>query len=208
MTYLIVGLGNPGPNYLNTRHNTGFFFLESFRRTADFPSWQEDKKYRALVSTGRLGKNKVVLLLPQTFMNKSGESLKNLRSAVLNLKSNRRKKAVANLIVVHDDLDLPLGRFKISFGKSAGGHRGVLSVTRAVGTDNYVRLRIGISPVGAKGNLKKPVGEQAVIDHILGVFKPSEQKVLKKIVPHVSEALTLIVTQGRDRAMEKFNRSG
>ena len=200
MTYTIVGLGNPGDEYKDTRHNTGRFALEAFRKEYGFPEWQYDKKLKALISKGFLlkvnGQKPVVLILPETFMNKSGVSV---GVVVKNLKQAER------LIVAHDDLDLPLGRLKVSFAKSSGGHRGVESIIKILKTDKFIRLRVGISPRTPSGKTKKPKGEKAVNNFILGTFKPKELELLKKVSKKVSGALTAIVVDGKERAMNEFN---
>ena len=155
MTYTIVGLGNPGEEYKNTRHNVGRIILEVFRKANDLPDFETDKKLKAMVSAGQMSnvKRRVSLVFPETFMNKSGDSVKQL------IKS---KKAAGELVVVHDDLDIPLGKYKISFNKSSGGHEGVESIIRAVKTQAFTRIRIGISPITSGGKLKKPKGEEDV----------------------------------------------
>jgi PTH1 family peptidyl-tRNA hydrolase len=193
---VIIGLGNPGDEYVGTRHNTGRMILEAFRKTQEFPEWQFDKKINSEVSEGKIKKEKIVLLCPDTFMNKSGNA------AVKFIKS---KKAAEKLVVIHDDLDLPLGRFKIVFNRGSGGHRGVESIMRAIGTEGFVRIKVGISKDAGKGRVKKPVGEKAVGDFILGKFKPAEETELKKIAKKVSEALELVATDGREAAMGAFN---
>ena len=110
-----------------------------------------DKKLKALVAKGEVGKSKFQIILPETFMNKSGDSLKPLALSV---------KKAENLIVVHDDIDLPLGKIKISFGKNSGGHKGVESVIKAVKTINFTKVRIRISSTNAKGVVKKPSGDK------------------------------------------------
>ena len=196
MNYVFVGLGNPGEEYENTRHNTGRMILDVFRKKQELPEWEFDKKSNALVSSGKVGRSKVTILLPETFMNKSGNAV---------AKFVKSKKAAETLVVVHDDLDLPLGRFKISFNKSSGGHRGVESIMRAVGTEGFVRIRVGISKAMAKGKVKKPHGEKEVGDFILGKFKPAEEKDFKSMAKKVAEALEMIATEGRESATQKFN---
>ncbi len=183
---IIIGLGNPGAEYENTRHNTGRMVLDMFRQKNNLPDWKEDKKLKSLVTK----KGKISLLLPETFMNKSGEAMTKLI---------KNKKTAESLVVIHDDLDLPLGRFKISFNKGAGGHRGVLSIVKALKTEAFTRIRVGISPK------KKPIGEKAVIDFILGKFKPAELAIFKKTAKKISEAIETIVKEGREKAMGKFN---
>jgi PTH1 family peptidyl-tRNA hydrolase len=190
-SYIFVGLGNPGDEYIDTRHNTGRIALETFRKSAGFPDWEFDKKLNALVSKGKVKKSAITLLLPETFMNKSGDSIKSL------VKS---KKQAESLVVIHDDLDIALGRVKMSFNKSSGGHRGVDSIVKVTKTDGFIRVRIGIVPANAKGELKKPQGEDAVANFILKKFSPDELKNIKKISKHVSEALTVLATDGRDIA--------
>lgn len=194
--YILVGLGNPGEEYNNTRHNTGRIVLDTIYKKGDFPEWKEDKKYKALVSTGNFSGKKVMLMKPQTFMNKSGESLKSLITS---------KKKAETLMVFHDDLDLPLGVLKMSFNRGSGGHRGVESIIRVVKTEAFIRLKIGISPASSKGMVKKPLGEKAVDNFILGKFKDSEQKILSKLSRQAVEVIETLVTLGKDRATELCN---
>lgn len=196
MQYFLLGLGNSGKEYENTRHNTGRVVLEHFRKKNDFPAWQEDKKIKALVSEGKVGKAGVLLVEPETFMNNSG------KAAAFLVKT---KKAAENLIVIHDDLDLPLGKIKISWNRGGGGHKGIESIKRAVKTEAFTRMRVGISPATAKGAAKKPSGEEAVIKFILGKFKPAEESELKKIKKKIAEAIEMIITEGKEEAMSRFN---
>ncbi len=196
MAYIIVGLGNPGEEYVNTRHNVGRIVLETFAKKNDFSPWDKSGKLNALVSEGKIGKEKVQLVMPETFMNKSGASVSPLIKSA---------KAAEKLIVVHDDLDLPLGRFKVSFNRGPGGHRGVLSIMKVLKTEAFVRVKVGISPETPSGKLKKPQGEKAVEDFILGKCKPAEESELKKIAKKVSEALEMIISESRDKAMGEFN---
>lgn len=185
--YIIVGLGNPGEEYVETRHNVGRMVLDAFVKENKLDDWEFDKKLKALVTTGKVGKNKAQLLKPETFMNKSGESVKSL------IKS---KKAAETLVVIHDDLDIPLGKLKVSFNKSSGGHRGVESIMKAVKTESFVRIRVGISGETASGKIKKPQGEEKVIDTILGEFKKTEALELKKIIKKASLALGMVIKDG------------
>lgn len=189
--YIIVGLGNPGAEYDGTRHNLGRMVLDACVKKNDCPDWIEDKKLKALVSNLKVGKNKALLLKPETFMNKSGESVRPL------VKS---KKVAETLVVIHDDLDLPLGKIKISFDKSSGGHKGVESIMKAIKTEAFIRLRLGISGETASGKIKKPQGEEKVIDTILGEFKKNETDELKKIIKKSVSALELIVAEGWNKA--------
>ncbi|HVZ76195.1 MAG TPA: aminoacyl-tRNA hydrolase [Candidatus Paceibacterota bacterium] len=174
MQWIIAGLGNPGEEYTGTRHNIGRDFLLAFGK--DLPK-----------------KPKVVT--PDVYMNNSGGPLRKLVPS---------KAAAQKLIVVHDELDLPLGRIKISYGSSAGGHNGVKSVQVALKTQDFVRVRVGISPATPSGKLKRPDGEK-IVDFVLGKFKPTEQEKLKKAKKLVKEALELILEEGKDKAMGEIN---
>jgi len=200
--FYVIGLGNPGEEYENTRHNTGRMAVEKLLKDLDFTEWEGDKKSKSLISKGKIKKEQLTLILPDTFMNKSGQTA----SYFIKPKLKTSKKGLENLVVVHDDLDLPLGTIKISYNKGVGGHRGLDSVAKAVKTLEFVRVRIGISPSTAKGRAKKPEGEDAVIDFILGKFKPKELEIIKKTLKKVSEAIQTLITDGRDRAMNMFNQ--
>ena len=197
MSYIIVGLGNPGEEYTNTRHNTGRIVLEVIRTTYRFPDWEKSDKYKALVSEGKIKKEKVMLVEPETFMNKSGAAVKPLVTS---------KKKAESLLVIHDDLDIPIGSAKMSFNKSSGGHRGVESVIKAIKTEMFTRIRVGISPATLSGKLKKPRGEKAVEATILGEFKKSEMDALKKVLKKTTDVIFTLVTFGLEKAMSEFNR--
>lgn len=190
MTHVIVGLGNPGKEYGETRHNAGRIAVERWRRARGWPDWRRDDKLVALVSEGRVGQEKVLLLLPETMMNNSGRSLKTLV---------RNRAQAARLLVVHDDLDLPLGSFKLSWNRGAGGHRGLESIIRQIKTREFNRIRIGISPK------KKPSGEKTVLAHILGRWKPAERKIIDRLGKKIAAAAETLISEGRARAMNIFN---
>lgn len=196
MQYTIVGLGNPGEEYANTRHNTGRMTVEAFRKKNNFPEWTMDKAVKALISKGMLGKDKIILLLPDNFMNVSGKSV---APFIKNAKDAERT------IVVYDDLDLPLGSMKISFNRSSGGHKGVESIIKALKTRAFVRLRIGICPTTPSGKLKKPKVETELLDFIVGEFKKIELEEIKKVIKKGSEAITFILDEGREIATGKVN---
>lgn len=200
MPCIIAGLGNPEDNakenYAGTRHNTGRMLVQWFAESNDFPDWKADKKIKALVSGGKVGKEKVLLVLPDNFMNNSGKSLAPL------VKS---KKAAEKLVVVYDDLDLPFGTFKISFNRGSGGHRGLENIITSLKTREFVRVRVGISPTTPSGKPKKPAGEEKVLKFILGKFKPEDLAILKKLSKKINEALAMIVIEGREKAMGEWN---
>lgn len=196
MQYLIVGLGNPGEEYAKTRHNTGRMVVEAFRKKNDFSEWSRDMGLKALVSKGAFGKDKVTLLAPDNFMNVSGKSVAPL---VKNTKDAERT------VVVYDDLDLPLGTMKISFNRSSGGHKGLESIIKALKTPAFARLRIGISPVTPSGKIKKPKGDKAILDFIIGEYKKPEAEIMKKVTKKGADALALILESGREIATGQVN---
>lgn len=193
----IFGLGNPGEEYEGTRHNSGRSVVSNFAKRMGFEGWKEDGKAFALILSGTLGSLKLKLALPQTFMNKSGKSVSYFIKSL---------KAAESAIVVHDDLDLPLGVIRISFGRGSGGHKGVESVIRALKTEKFIRLRVGISKE-SKGRAKKPIGEEMVQKFVLGKFDKKEQEIFKDVLKRSSQALQKIVEEGRAMAMNEYNRS-
>jgi PTH1 family peptidyl-tRNA hydrolase len=202
--YIIAGLGNPGEEYKETRHNAGRIAAEYFAKASELPEFSLNKKYLSLVSSGEIKgkagkknvKEKVMVLLPETFMNKSGNAVKGLITSV---------KKAAQLIVIQDDLDMPIGKIKILFNRGSGGHKGIESIKRAIKTEAFTRVKIGISPETSSGKLRKPNDEDKVIDFIVGSMKKDDLAEIKKVSKRVSEALTMIVLEGRDKAMGEFN---
>ena len=197
MKFFVVGLGNPGEEYENTRHNIGRMVLSYVNKKNGDDSWKADKILKALVSKIKVENHTVILLMPETFMNNSGKSLATLVST---------PKDALRTIVIYDDLDLPLGTLKISFNRSSGGHKGVESIRKVVKTDEFVRIRIGISNRTPTGKLRKPKGEDAVQTFILGKFKKNEEVVLKKVIKEAHDALITIIEKGYVQAMNEFNQ--
>ncbi len=193
--HIIVGLGNPGEEYRNTRHNMGRIMVEYFAKKYDFPDFEFNKKYQSLTSTGDIEGEKVLLLLPETFMNKSGKSLETLVTSA---------KKAEKLIVVQDDLDMPFGKIKLLFNRGSGGHKGIESIKRAIKTEAYTRVKVGICPTTPSGKPKKPSGDK-LLDFIVGPFKPNEMEEVKKISKKAAEALYMTVNEGREKAMGEFN---
>jgi len=196
MAWVVVGLGNPGEEYESTRHNTGRMALEYYAKKAGASDWKEEKRSQSLTTGTHVGKTLLALVLPNTFMNKSGAAV---------AKFVKSQRAAESLIVLYDDLDLPLGKIKISFDRGSGGHKGIESITRAVKTKRFTRIRIGVSPETPTGKLKKPQGEDEVVKFILARFKSAEMDELKKIFKKVGEAIDAIVADGPTIAMNKFN---
>jgi peptidyl-tRNA hydrolase, PTH1 family len=192
MSTVIMGLGNPGKEYEKTRHNAGRSAVELVAKNEGFGNFVFNKKANALVASGVLG----TLVLPETMMNLSGEAV------VAFVKS---PKAAKNLLVIHDDLDLPLGTLKMVFARGSGGHKGVESVMRAVKTQDFVRIRIGVAPAGKKNQAKKLKDDDKVIKHVIGKWKPSEEAVFKKVLKKAAEAVRLYVTSGLAPATQFAN---
>lgn len=196
MQYTLVGLGNYGAEYNNTRHNAGYAFVEWFALKNRFEAWRENKKAKALYTKEEFLGEQLTCILPQTYMNRSGSAV---------LPYVKSKKAAERLIVVYDDIDLPLGKMKIAFGRGSGGHRGLESIMRALKTRDFVRVRIGVASTTPGGKLKKPLGEKEVLDFLMGKFKKSEQESIEKVYKQVHEAIEALLSEGRARAMNQFN---
>lgn len=196
MSYTIVGLGNPGQEYENTRHNTGRIILNFIKNEFSGDDFSFEKKSNALISEIKIGKDKIKLVEPETFMNNSGKSL------VYFIKSI---KSAEKLIVIYDDFNLPIGKIRISYNRSSGGHNGVESIIKHLKTEAFIRIRIGVAPENSKGNAKVPHGDDKIEKFILGKFKEDEIKILKKISKKVSEAVEMLIKEGRDKAMSIYN---
>jgi len=163
MTYLIVGLGNPGKEYEKTRHNLGFLVVDEI--IARYDAVPSNTKLQTKLWTAKIANASVLMTEPQTFMNLSGNAV----APVVRTK----KIATDHLVIVHDDLDLEFGKIRVSRGASAGGHNGVQSVIDALGTKDFTRVRIGIG---------RPVNDQPIEDYVLTRFSAEEKKQLTEIV--------------------------
>lgn len=193
--YIILGLGNPGAEYEHTRHNAGRNAVMLFAKNADLPPFEKDSKLDALTTKSAFGKTSMLVVLPETFMNKSGAAAKKL--------ALKNKKQIAeSAIVVHDDLDLPIGTIKIVKNRGSAGHKGVESIMRALGTRDFTRVRIGIAK---PAHLKKSQSEEAVIKTVIGRVSPDDTNLLKKGIKKAASALQTIVESGVPRAMNEWN---
>jgi PTH1 family peptidyl-tRNA hydrolase len=192
----VVGLGNPGDEYVNTRHNAGRIILATLAKKHDFSDWRDDKKTRAIFAAGKMGSAKFQFVLPDNFMNNSGGSVKPLVKA---------KKDLESLVVVYDDLDLPIGRIKISFDRGAGGHNGLGDIISVLKSREFLRIRVGVSPETPGGKLRKPKGETAVIDFLMKDFKEAEIAELKKLSKKIGEALECFASEGKEKMMSIYN---
>jgi PTH1 family peptidyl-tRNA hydrolase len=188
--FIIVGLGNPGPEYENTPHNVGFLAIDAFGKENNFPNFKLVKKYNALTSQSEIAKQKIILVKPQTFMNESGEAVKKLIT-------NNQSKNI-NLIVVHDDVAFPLGQIKIVKKRGANHHKGIESVMSALGHKDFIRIRIGTNK-GLKRN-------QSLKDFVLNKFTPENKIEQNAVLQKAVVAIKMIMADGIDRAMTEFNK--
>ena len=191
---LVAGLGNKGDEYENTRHNTGFIVLDFIAGSKD---WNESGKANSLIKKVGSGKSEIEYIKPLTFMNNSGVAVA--------YETKRNKLKPEKVVVIYDDMDLPIGKIKISFNRSSGGHNGVESIIKNLKTEGFLRIRVGISPHTPGGKLKKPSGEKAVLDFLLKDFKDSEIAELKKISKTINEAIDVFISDGKDKMMSLYN---
>ncbi|NNE93558.1 MAG: aminoacyl-tRNA hydrolase [Verrucomicrobiales bacterium] len=182
---LIAGLGNPGRQYEKTRHNVGFEIADELISSRGW-DWQFEKKWKAEVA--RQGSD-LIFVKPQTYMNLSGESVAKIAKFF--------KIEPAEVLVIFDDVDLPLGKLRFRKSGSAGGHNGVKSIIQCLGTDGFPRLKFGI---GHSGGSKKMVG------HVLGKFSPDEKNELEKNMARAVEGVNCALSRGLDEAMNLFNQ--
>jgi len=191
---LIVGLGNPGRAYANNRHNIGFACVNHFAKTQGI---RFDKKQgQARIGMGEVAGGKVVVARPQTFMNLSGQSVSRLvKKFSINLNS---------LLVIHDDLDLPLGKIRLRHGVGWTGHKGVRSVADELGSRDFSLLRVGIGrPTITSGSAE--ISETDIVAHVLSNFTPGEKQTITEVIPRVSEVIYCLLTEGLMAAMNKYN---
>ena len=185
MTNLIVGLGNPGKRYEVTRHNIGFMVLEKLAR--DWEVEIKNRSFDALWGKRTIAGNNVLLAKPQTFMNLSGTAVRQLQSFF--------KTDISNLIVIHDDLDLPFGAIRLKSGGGTAGHKGLASIESNLGTTGFMRVRLGIG---------KPVDKSRIEGYVLEPFRKEEQEVLPEVVGRAADACAEIVLNGLQKAIGKY----
>ncbi len=193
--FVIMGLGNPGVEYEATRHNAGRIVLDALQKRGDFTAWSVDKMLRSRVSDGIIGGVPVILAEPETYMNDSGAAAAKLAPA---------PEGPARLIVIHDDLDLPIGGFKLSFDRGAASNNGVASIIAALKTKAFLRVRIGIAPVTFFGKTRIIRGEKRPA-FVLSTFTPREHDKIIALAKDIEQALAIVLAEGRARAMEKYN---
>lgn len=183
---MIVGLGNPGPDYENTRHNVGFKVVDLIAENLRASYWKDECGART--AAVRLGDEDILLVEPQTFMNRSGSAVAKLASLY--------ESAVGDIVIVHDDIDLPLGTVRAKRGGGHGGHNGLRSVHDRLDSDAYLRVRVGVG---------RPPGRMDVADYVLQRMRPAVAEELEAVVPTAAQATMHILEHGIDSAMQEFN---
>lgn len=186
--YIIVGLGNPGKQYENTRHNIGFDVIEKLAEEENVAVLE--KKHKAIIGKGYVAGQKCILAKPQTFMNLSGESVRELIDYY-------KVDETTQLIVISDDISLDVGQLRIRKKGSAGGHNGLKNIIAQLGHDSFIRIKMGVG--------EKPKGYD-LADYVLGHFSAEERKLMDKAAKRAVEAICMIITQDADMAMNAYNR--
>lgn len=193
---LIVGLGNPGSQYATTRHNVGFMIVDLLAETFPISVVQSDNIVHLFQAT--IHDQRVLLLKPQTYMNRSGIAVQEVL--------RRYQEFPENLVVIYDDLDLNIGRLRIRKQGGHGGHKGIKSIIEYLENREFVRIRIGIGrPDPAKMPEEQSVQEY-IVEYVLQPFQPKEQPVIADVLKRSVEAITLIITEQVDTAMNRYNR--
>ncbi len=189
---LIVGLGNPGKTYAHNRHNAGFRCLNYFARLHSIRF--DHRQCRARVGIGEVRGEKLLLAKPRTFVNLSGDPVACL--------VRKHDIPLSNLLIIYDDLDLPLGKIRLRQNGSSGGHKGMNSAISALGSEDFPRVRVGI---GRPQGEEQSIGEDAIVSYVLSDFSPQEEATIKPVIATVAEAIDCFLTQGIEAAMSKFN---
>lgn len=184
--YLIVGLGNPEKDYAGTRHNMGFDVINEISKEYNIPV--EKSKFKGLYGSGIIENEKVILLKPQTFMNLSGESVREIMDFY--------KISTEEVIIIYDDVDIPVGNIRIRKTGSAGSHNGMKSVVSHLGTSNFYRIRVGIG---------SPDENVDMINYVIGHVSKEEHKILEEGITKAKNAVVEIIKNDIDKAMNKFN---
>jgi len=189
---LIVGLGNPGRTYARDRHNIGFRCLNYFASLHHIRF--DHRQCQARIGIGEIAGSKLLLAKPGTFVNLSGKAVACL--------ARRHDIPLNDIVVVYDDLDLPLGKIRLRGSGGSGGHKGIKSIISALGGEDFPRIRIGI---GRPQVEEQSSGEDIIVNYVLGDFSPQEEKVIKLAIVTVAQAIDCLLSQGIEMAMSKFN---
>ena len=183
---LIVGLGNPGSEYAKTKHNGGWMFVDRMAERIGATGWEEKEK--GMVAEGRVGAEKVLLVKPMTYMNNSGECVDPLMRWY--------KLGPEDVLVVHDDMDIPAGTIRIRKKGSAGGHNGIKSLIAHIGSEKFIRVRIGIG---------RPLPGRTVINHVLEPFAAEDVPRIAEAIEYLQPAVDCIINEDVDMAMNRYN---
>ena len=186
--FIIAGLGNPGKQYENTRHNTGFSVIDVIAEASDIAVLE--KKHKAVIGKGYIDGQKVILAKPQTFMNLSGESIRELIDYY-------KVDETSELIVIYDDISMDVGQLRIRKKGSAGGHNGIKNIIAHLGHDEFLRIKVGVG--------EKPKGYD-LADYVLGHFTQDEQKIMRESAVQAARAVQLLVQGNVDKAMNDYNK--
>jgi len=195
ISWIIVGLGNPGDEYKNSRHNVGWMMVDSVADKQNTDGWRESDEGALLYNHSEFAGKSVEYIKPLTFMNKSGKSVSYAN----------KKHPDSQIVVIHDDIDMPLGKIKIVIGKGSGGHKGIESIMNSLKSKKFARVKVGVLPTTPTGKLKKPKGEKKVLDFLMGEFTKREIETVRSVQKNVASALEKIVSDGPQMAMNKFN---
>ncbi len=187
VTWLVVGLGNPGDQYENTRHNAGFRVVDELADRGDFPV--QRLKFHALTNTAVIGGQGVLVMKPVTYMNLSGEAVGEA--------ARFYKLPPDHVLVISDDVDLPLGKLRLRKGGSAGGHNGLKSIIQHLGTDQFPRLKVGVGG--------KPHPDYDMADWVLGKLQGEDKKAMDEAARRAAQAVECLLSQGMDKAMNQYN---
>lgn len=193
MNRCIIGLGNPGPQYQNTPHNAGMIVLDALAASRGCEQFRYQKMLEA--STASCGD--LQFIKPQTYMNRSGKTAGAVAKTM-------KVDLASALVVIHDDIDLPLGAIKLISRGGAGGHNGVRSIVDALGTDEFVRIKLGVAPTDANGQMQKPPRER-VNSYLLSPMSARSKEIIEGLVPRIDEALQALVEDGVESAMKIAN---
>ena len=189
---LIIGLGNPGKKYEKTRHNIGFEVIDNLESIIDnFSNWKKSNKNNCLFAKGLIAGKKIEIIKPLLFMNNSGKVVKKI--------TQKHKLKNKNILVIHDDIDLPLGKIKIVKNRGSAGHKGIESIIKELNTNNFFRFRLGIGP-------KPQAYKQNLLEKfVLQKFNKNEEKIIEKLIKTTIEAIELFLKESPEKAMSKFN---
>lgn len=186
---LVVGLGNPGKQYERTRHNAGFMAMDFLKEAFDFADCKEVPKHKAWIAEGVIAGEKALLVKPTTFMNLSGQSVQSLVQFY--------KLDSLDVVIVHDEVDIPSGTLRIKTMGGAAGHNGIKSVTQDLGTEEYLRIRLGVAPlIPYKGELS---------DYVLGKMTKEEEDLMKENLERLPSLFEILFQHGPESAMNKFH---